>query len=244
WSGLIGGTFLTLSTHGTDQYMVQRYLCTDRPRSAAKAVITSGFVVLVQFIAFLFIGVLLYAFYGANAPVSAPDQVFPHFIANHLPPGLSGLVVAAILAAAMSSSLSAIAATVVADLMRPRDEKRAMQLSRIVIVIAGIAQIATGLAMQHTTRSALGTALAVASLINGPILGVFFLGATKRAGTGAALSGMTAGLIAVGLVAFATKVAWPWYAVVGSVVTFGIGMIASWIWPEKSAVSSPSPRVG
>jgi SSS family solute:Na+ symporter len=227
WSGLVGGTFLTLSTHGTDQYMVQRYLCTDRPRSAARAVVTSGFVVLVQFAGFLFIGVLLYAFYGAAAPVSAPDQVFPHFIANHLPPGLSGLVVAAILAAAMSSSLSAIGATVVGDLMRPRDERRAMRLSRIVIVLAGVAQIAVGVALQRTTKSALGTALAVASLINGPILGVFFLGATRRAGTRAALVGMSAGLVAVGLVAFATKVAWPWYAVVGSATTFGVGMAVS-----------------
>ena len=226
WSGLIGGTFLTLSTHGTDQYMVQRYLCTDRPRSAAKAVIASGVVVLVQFAFFLFIGVLLFAFYGAAAPVSAADQVFPHFIANHLPTGLSGLVVAAILAAAMSSSLSAIAATVVSDLLRPRDERHAMRLSRAIIVIAGIAQIVVGIALQYTTRSALGTALAVASLINGPILGVFFLGATKRAGTTSALVGMSAGLVAVGAVAFATDVAWPWYAVVGSLVTFGVGMLA------------------
>ena len=226
WSGLIGGTFLTLSTHGTDQYMVQRYLCTDRPRSAAKAVIASGVVVLVQFAFFLFIGVLLFAFYGAAAPVSAADQVFPHFIANHLPTGLSGLVVAAILAAAMSSSLSAIAATVVSDLLRPRDERHAMRLSRAIIVIAGIGQIAVGIALQYTTRSALGTALAVASLINGPILGVFFLGATKRAGTTSALVGMSAGLVAVGAVAFATDVAWPWYAVVGSLVTFGVGMLA------------------
>jgi solute:Na+ symporter, SSS family len=241
WSGLIGGTFLTLSTHGTDQYMVQRYLCTDRPRSASKAVITSGFVVLLQFTGFLFIGVLLYAFYGAKAPVTAPDQVFPHFIANHLPPGLSGLVVAAILAAALSSSLSAIAATVVGDLMRPRDERRSLHLSRVVIVVAGLAQIAVGLAMEQTTRSALGMALAVASLINGPILGVFFLGATKRANTASALTGMSAGLLAVGLVAFATKVAWPWYAVVGSLVTFGVGMLAAlWISTGRSAASSPS----
>ena len=242
WSGLIGGTFLTLSTHGTDQYMVQRYLCTDRPRSASKAIVTSGFVVLIQFAGFLFIGVLLAAFYGNAAPVAAPDQVFPHFIANHLPPGLSGLVVAAILAAAMSSSLSAIAATVVGDLMRPQDERTAMRRSRVIIVLAGIAQIAVGLALQKTTRSALGTALAVASLINGPILGVFFLGATSRAGTRGALAGMSAGIAAVSLVAFATKVAWPWYAVVGSVITFVVGMIAVWIFPERSDVSSPSPR--
>ncbi|MEO8380960.1 MAG: transporter [Acidobacteriota bacterium] len=232
WSGLIGGTFLTLSTHGTDQYMVQRYLCTANPRSAGKAVITSGFAVLVQFAFFLFIGVLLFTFYrGARyplgAPVGAADQVFPHFIAHHLPPGLSGLVVAAILAAALSSSLSAIAATVVGDLLRPRDERRAMRASRIVIVVAGLAQIAVGIALQQTTRSALGTALAVASLINGPILGVFFLGATKRATTFSALTGMIAGIIVVGIVAFATAVAWPWYAVVGSVVTFGVGTIAA-----------------
>src|SRR5688500_15917932 len=94
WSGVIGGTFLTMSTHGTDQYLVQRYLCTDRPRSAAKAVVTSGFVVLVQFAGFLFIGVLLYAFYRGAAPVTASDQIFPYFIAHGLPPGLSGLVVA------------------------------------------------------------------------------------------------------------------------------------------------------
>ncbi len=235
WSGLIGGTFLTLSTHGTDQYMVQRYLCTDRPRSAGKAVITSGFVVLVQFAGFLFIGVLLYAFYGANAPVTASDQIFPHFIANDLPPGLSGLVVAAILAAAMSSSLSAIASTVVADLMRPRDEKSAMHLSRIVIVLAGIAQIVLGVVLQQTTRSALGTVLAVAGLINGPILGVFFLGATRRAGTTSALAGMIAGLAAVSAVAFATKVAWPWFAVVGSVTTFTVGMLAAGNTGQRTA---------
>ena len=241
WSGLVGGTFLTLSTHGTDQYLVQRYLCTDRPRSAAKALLASAAIVLVQFAAFLFIGVLLFAFYGRNAPVAAPDQIFPHFIANHLPPGLSGLVVAAILAAALSSSLSAIAATLVSDLVKPKGERSAMRLSRTIVVIAGVAQIAVGLGLMHTQRSALGTALSVASLINGPILGVFFLGATKRARSAAALIGMSAGIVAVMLVAFATKVAWPWYAVVGAVVTFSVGMIASWISREKSASSSSSP---
>jgi SSS family transporter len=261
WSGVIGGTFLTLSTHGTDQYLVQRYLCTDRPRSAAKALLVSGAVVFVQFAGFLFIGVLLFAFYGAQAPVSAPDQVFPHFIANHLPPGLSGLVVAAILAAAMSSSLSAIAATVVSDLI---PHFRSMRTSRLIVVVAGLAQIAVGLGLQHTQRSALNTALSIASLINGPILGVFFLGmadggwrmakaprpsaichlpSSGAGGTTAPLIGMLAGLAAVLSVAFLTRVAWPWYTVVGSMTTFVIGMIASWISTRKSASSSSSPRM-
>jgi solute:Na+ symporter, SSS family len=241
WSGLIGGTFLTLSTHGTDQYLVQRYLCTDRPRSAAKALLVSGAIVFVQFAGFLFIGVLLFAFYRAAAPVTAPDQIFPYFIANGLPAGLRGLVVAAVLAAALSSSLSAIAATVVSDLAKPRDEKGAMRLSRLVVVVAGIAQIVVGVALMKSERSALSTALSVASLINGPILGVFFLGATKRATSAAALAGMIAGIVAVNLVAFGTKTAWPWYTVVGSVVTFTVGMIASWIYAGRSGNSSSSP---
>jgi solute:Na+ symporter, SSS family len=242
WSGLIGGTFLTLSTHGTDQYLVQRYLCTDRARSASKALLTSAAVVLVQFAGFLFIGVLLFAFYG-NRTFAASDQVFPDFIAHHLPPGLAGLVIAAILAAALSSSLNSIAATVVADLLRPTDEKRAMRLSRVLTIAAGVVQIAVGIAMEQTQRAALNTALSVASLINGPVLGVFFLGATKRADTRAALTGMFAGIVAVALVAFATPVAWPWYAVVGSVVTFGAGMIAAWMSPRKSGSSSSLPHV-
>ncbi|HEV8240126.1 MAG TPA: sodium/solute symporter [Thermoanaerobaculia bacterium] len=244
WSGLIGGTFLTMSTHGTDQYLVQRYLCTDRPRSAAKALLASAVVVFVQFAMFLTIGVLLFAFYRAHypngAPVTAPDQVFPHFIANHLPAGLSGLVVAAILAAAMSSSLNAIAATVVSDLMRPRDDRRALRLSRIITMLAGIAQIAVGVAMQHTARSGLDTVLGIASLVNGPILGVFFLGATKRATTRSALAGMSAGIAAVAWTAFATDTAWPWYAVVGSLVTLGVGMAVASL--PTSAVAAPQPR--
>src|SRR6185436_9701698 len=180
WAGLIGGTFLTMSTHGTDQYLVQRYLCTDRPRSAAKALLASAVVVLLQFAGFLFIGVLLFAFYFPNgAPVTASDQVFPHFITNFMPVGLSGLVVAAIFAAAMSSSLSSIAATVVADLYRPlapkRDDRHYLNVARWITILAGVAQIAVGVAMQFTQRSALSTALSIASLINGPILGVFFL---------------------------------------------------------------------
>ena len=247
WAGIIGGTFLTLSTHGTDQYMVQRYLCTDRPRSAAKALLASGLLVFVQFAGFLFIGVLLFAFYFPNAPVTAPDQIFPWFITHDLPSGVSGLVIAAILAAAMSSSLSAIASTVVADLYQPlvrnRDDAHYLRISRVVIVAAGVAQIVVGVALQFEARSALNTALSVASLINGPILGVFFLGASKRGGPTAALTGMTAGLAAVLTVAFATRVAWPWYAVVGSVTTWGVGMIVAWISTPKSGSSSSSSPI-
>ena len=242
WSGVIGGAFLTMSTHGTDQYMVQRYLCTDRPRKAAAALLMSGLIVLMQFIGFLFIGVLLFAFYkpftlaayataGSAAPFAAPDQIFPGFITNHMPVGLAGLVVAAIFAAAMSSSLNSIAATVTSDLYKPlkpgRPDRHYLNVSRVITVIAGIIQIAVGVSMQHSARSALGTVLSVASLINGPILGVFLLGWFTRAKRTAALAGMAFGLATVLYVWLGTPIAWPWYTLIGSMTTLLIGSIVS-----------------
>jgi len=252
WAGLIGGCFLTMSTHGTDQFLVQRYLCTDRPRSAAVALLSSGIVVLAQFIGFLFIGVMLFAFYRPDrlanyasgspaAPFQASDQVFPDFITRHLPSGLSGLVVAAIFAAAMSSSLNSIAAAFVADLYRPLvrsvSDRHLLNVSRLVTIIAGIVQIAVGLAVRHQSESALNTALGVASLINGPILGVFLLGTLRRGGPAAAMIGMTTGLAVVLYVRFATAIAWPWYTVIGSLTTIAIGILVSAARP--AAVMAP-----
>ncbi|HJW94744.1 MAG TPA: sodium/solute symporter [Thermoanaerobaculia bacterium] len=242
WAGVFGGCFLTMSTHGTDQYLVQRYLCTDKPRNAAKALLASGVVVLLQFIGFLFIGVLLFAFYRpdllpnyASLPPSAPfggaDQVFPDFITRHMPTGLSGLVVAAIFAAAMSSSLNSIAATFVADLYSPlvknRTDKHYLNVSRWLTVLAGILQIGVGLGLMHQNQSALNTALGIASLINGPILGVFLLGWARRGGPLAAFTGMAAGLATVLTVNFATHVAWPWFTLIGSLTTLIVGLIVA-----------------
>jgi SSS family solute:Na+ symporter len=141
------------------------------------------------------------------------------------------LVVAAIFAAAMSSSLNSIAATVTADLYKPlvsnRDDRHYLNFSRWITIIAGIVQIAVGVAMEHTARSALNTVLAIASLINGPILGVFLLGATRRGGRTAAFVGMLAGIGVVSYVAFATRVAWPWYTLVGSVTTVAVGSVVA-----------------
>jgi len=240
WSGVIGGCFLTMSTHGTDQYMVQRYLCTDRPRSASTALLSSGLVVLLQFVGFLFIGVLLFAFYrpdllpdyataAASTPFAAPDQIFPDFITRHLPSGISGLVVAAILAAAMSSSLNSIAATAVTDLYRPlragRSDRHYLNVSRLLTVLGGLAQIGVALLLRMQKRSSLDVALSVASLINGPILGVFLLGTAGRGGPLSAFVGMVSGLGAVLALRFGTTVAWPWYTVVGSLVTLSVGSL-------------------
>jgi len=261
WGGLIGGCFLTMSTHGTDQYMVQRYLCTSNPRSATSALLTSGLVVLAQFIGFLFIGVLLFAFYApfnspeyaqagvagsgitANFPFFKGDQVFPNFITQHMPPGLSGLVVAAIFAAALSSSLNSIAATAINDLYKPFkksiSDKQLLKLSGILTVIIGIVQIIFAVIFMQTGESALNLALSVASLINGPILGVFLIGAfLKSAKEIHALVGMAASIALMLYILLATKIAWPWYALIGSLVTFFAAYIASLLITKNEKIQN------
>lgn len=261
WGGLIGGCFLTMSTHGTDQYLVQRYLCTNKPSAAATALLSSGAVVLGQFIGFLFIGVLLFAFYqpfnspeyaqigtegsklAATFPFTSGDQVFPDFITKHMPTGLSGLVVAAIFAAALSSSLNSIAATAVNDLYKPfakgKDDKHFLRIASILTVIVGVVQIAVAIAVKDAGQSALSQALSVAGLINGPILGVFLVGTfIKKANQTAALAGM---IVSIGVMFYVfkfTPIAFPWYPVIGSLTTLAIAFVVSLISkgsPEQTA---------
>ena len=252
WAGLIGGCFLTMSTHGTDQYLVQRYLCTDRPKRAAAALLTSGAIVLGQFIGFLFIGVLLFAFYHpytdpgyaaasvASYPFSGGDRVFPDFITRHLPTGLSGLVVAAIFAAAMSSSLNSIAATALNDLykpLRPRmQDKHYLKVSHLLTLLWGIVQIGVALVLRNRNRSALDLALSIASLINGPILGAFLVGTfLKRVSQTPALIGMLVSLVVMLYIYFATRIAWTWYVFIGSIVTLIVAGLASFAFAPASA---------
>lgn len=256
WAGLFGGCFLTMSTHGTDQYLVQRYLCTSKPSAAATALLSSGAVVLGQFIGFLFIGVLLFAFYApfnsadyaqagiagsnisANFPFFKGDQVFPDFITKHMPPGLSGLVVAAIFAAALSSSLNSIAATAINDLYKPFrpsiTDKQLVRYAGILTVIVGIVQIVVAIAFMRSGESALGLALSVASLINGPVLGVFLVGTfMKKAKERHALAGMLVSIAVMLYVLLGTKIAWTWYALIGSLITLTVAFITSLIIPTK-----------
>lgn len=252
WAGLIGGCFLTMSTHGTDQYLVQRYLCTDRPKRASAALLTSGAVVLGQFIGFLFIGVLLFAFYqpftdpgyataaSTAFPFAGGDRVFPDFITRHLPPGLSGLVVAAIFAAAMSSSLNSIAATAMNDLYKPlragRSDKHYLKVSHLLTLLWGVVQIAVALVLRNKNRSALDLALSIASLINGPILGVFLVGVfLKRVSQAPALIGMLASSAVMLYIYFATRIAWTWYVFIGSSIT----LIVAWV---ASLAFAPAPQ--
>ncbi len=241
WAGLIGGMVLNTATHGADQLMVQRYLSARSQRQAAIALVSSGFVILVQFAFFLFIGVSLWVFYREFPPTAAvgggvrsADQVFSYFIVHYLPRGVLGLVIAAIFSAAMGTlagSLNSSASTIVNDLYRPltgrTDERHLVRVSRAMTVVWGVILAAVAFGARLLKESVVENALKIAGLVSGILLGLFLLGIlTRRVGQTAAMAGVLAGAAAV-LYAWArTELAFPWFALVGSSTVFIVGLAA------------------
>ncbi len=239
WSGLIGGAFLSCASHGTDQLIVQRLLAARSMRDSQKAVVASGFIVLFQFALFLIAGVVLFAFFSHHPPAqpfSRPDHVFPSFVVQRLPTGLGGLVVAAILAAAManlSAALNSLASSSIVDFYKPffktdGDEKHYLNASRLVTLLWGGVLIVIALAAQHMQKSVLELALTIASVPYGCMLGIFLLGVLTRRVSGTAAAVGAAGGLAV-LLSFMklTAVAWTWYVAIGTCATFALGIAAS-----------------
>ena len=257
WSGLIGGAFLTTATHGTDQLMVQRYLCGDSPSAARKALVVSGFVVFAQFVLFLLIGAMLYVFYSGYAANEMgaflvegkmrPDRIFPHFIVGHLPTGVVGLVIAAIAAAAFTSSLNSQAATTMADFYMPmtggkKSEEHYLRTSKLLTAMWGAVQITAGMfAAFYLSRSMVDQVLDIQSFTNGVILGIFFLGTfTTRVKSKAAIIGIMVGGLVMLYVKFRTPISWQWYVLIGSVTTFAVGYVASLFVRERGAMVTES----
>jgi len=241
WSGLIGGTFLSSASHGTDQLIVQRLLAARSMRQSQAAIIASGFIVLFQFALFLLAGVVLFAFYRhfpASQPFARADEIFPSFVVNYLPSGLAGLVVAAILAAAManlSAAFNSLASSSVVDFYKPffrpaGDEGHYLRVSRLMTLAWGVVLILIALVAQRIERSVLELALTIASVPYGSMLGIFLLGVlTKRTSGTAAAAGALAGLAVLFGVMGLTSVAWTWYVAIGACVTFLVGWAVSLI---------------
>ena len=110
WAGLLGGAFLTTASHGTDQLIVQRLLAARNQRQSVTALLSSGGAILFQFALFLMVGVMLFVFYHQlpSASFRKADRIYPTFIVHEMPHGISGLLIAAILAAAMSNLSAAL----------------------------------------------------------------------------------------------------------------------------------------
>jgi SSS family solute:Na+ symporter len=251
WSGLIGGAFLTMASHGTDQTIVQRLLAARDQRESRKALLTSGVIVLVQFTVFLLIGVLLFAF-AQHWPLLAPgertDRILPLFLVREMPPGLAGLLLASILAVAMSNasgSLNSLAASSILDFSRLRghsaNPEKFLRLSRGATLLWGLVLMAFGLVKWGPL---LETGLTVASLPFGSLLGLFLLGTLDReANARGALVGMFTGLAAILVVYRFTHVAFTWYVMIGALVTFLVGALASRV-PTRNPASRNEQRAG
>ncbi len=237
WAGLVGGTFLTMASHGTDQLMVQRLLTCRNQRDGQKALIASGFIVLVQFLLFLVVGVMLYAYYQhAPAPkLTTNDEIFPAFIVAHLPRGIAGLMIAAIFAAAMSTmsgSLNSLASTTIYDfykplLRRPVEDAKLLRLSRWVTAGWGVILIVIALAARDW-GSVFVAGLTIASLVYGPMLGAFLLGVlTRRATEVGVMIGIGVSLGCMLAVWVWTPLAWTWYVLAGTAICTVVGYAAS-----------------
>jgi SSS family transporter len=236
WAGLIGGVALTLSTHGTDQFLVQRLLAARSQREAARGLVLSGFLVFAQFVLFLVIGVMLFTYYQ-HVPlpraIARNDELLPTFIVTALSHGAAGFIVAAIVAAALSPSLNAMAATTVNDFyvkyVRPgADDATLMRVSRLWTVIWGVVQIAVAIGAQWMQRSVLDAGLAVLSYASGSVLGAFLLGTlAPSVPESAAFTGMLAGLAVMTFVWGWTSVAFTWYVFIGAATTVLVAWLAS-----------------
>src|SRR5580692_11158180 len=240
WSGLIGGAFLTMASHGTDQTIVQRLLAARNEKDSRRALLTSGVIVLIQFTVFLLIGVLLYVFARHSpllAPGERPDRILPLFLVRDMPTGLAGLLLASIVAVAMSNargSLNSLAASRVLDFSKlwghSTDSVQFLRISRRMTLVWGAILMCFGFV---SWGPLLETGLTVASLPFGSLLGLFLLGTFDRRATATgALIGMFAGLATVLCIWQFTPIAYTWYVLIGSVVTLAVGVGARYIVPD------------
>jgi SSS family transporter len=258
WAGVLGGTFLTMASHGTDQLMVQRMLAARNLRESRLALLSSGVVIFMQFALFLLIGAGLYVFYGQHPGTAfrTNDYIFPSFIVQQMPLGIAGLLVAAILAAAMSNlsaALNSLSSTTVVDFymgFRPHADDRerglvsksSTVLWALVLFVIAVYSLSVG-GKGHVVE----IGLSIASVAYGCLLGVFLLGTLTKFATeiGTAI-GMVCGFalniwlwqgafpMRLGLITI-PHVALTWYVIIGALVTFAIGSLASLVFRKQSA---------
>jgi SSS family transporter len=244
WAGLAGGCFLTMASHGTDQLMVQRLLAAKNLRESRIALLSSGGVILVQFALFLAIGTGLYYFYGNVTQGVNPDRVFPTFIVTEMPRGVAGLMVAAILAAAMSNlsaAVNSLSSSSMVDFYlawKPdADERQRARLSRAMTFFWALLLFVLAL-MSRSGGHVVEVGLSIASVAYGALLGVFLLGTlTKSATESGAIVGMIGGLVVNILLwkqpHFVPKIAWTWFVLIGSLLTFALGWVMSKLPPFR-----------
>src|ERR1700723_3246656 len=238
-AGLIGGTFLTTASHGTDQLIVQRLLAARNQRQSVTALLASGVAILFQFGLFLMLGVMLFVYYRVPSSVfGRADRIYPTFIVSRMPHGISGLLIAAILAAAMSNlsaALNSLSSSTMMDFylrLRPAaTEATRLRWARLATVAWALVLFALAVLALHRVGRVIEVGLQIASVAYGALLGVFLLGVlTKRANQRSAIVGMICGLAMELYLWGRSQVAFTWWVAIGTCVTFAVGYAASSLW--------------
>ena len=243
-TGLIGGAFLSMASHGVDHIIVQRLLASPNLRDARKALITSGLIVIGQFALFLVVGIGLFAFFQGQQ-FATPDEIFPRFIVQELPSGVTGLVIAGILAAAMStvaSSINSLASSTTHDIYAPLsgredDHVHLMKMGKTFTLMWGVILIVGAMLFQFVQQ---GTpvviiALQIASFTYGGLLGGFLLGIlSKRATQKDAILGMSTAIVLMTILwavqqfqVIPKVVDGLWFSLIGSAITVIVGSLSS-----------------
>ncbi|HOB99875.1 MAG TPA: sodium:solute symporter [Verrucomicrobiota bacterium] len=239
-AGLVGGALLSMASHGTDQLIVQRLLATRSLAASRKALIGSGIIIIFQFALFLVVGLLLFGHYGAatvaDLGLQRADEIFPKYIIEGLPPGVSGFIIAGLLAAALSTlagSMSSLSSSTLLDLYRPlsgstMDDARALWLSRRITVGWAVLLVGSAVFFMNTSQTVVELALSIASFTYGGLLGTFLLGVLlRRARQEDALAAFVGGILVMVSVISLKAVAWTWYTLVGVLATLLIGTLLS-----------------
>lgn len=240
FAGILGGAFLSMASHGTDQLIVQRVLTTKSLHSSRKALIGSGVIVIIQFAIFLIVGVLLFAYYGgqsvAELGLRRSDEIFPYFIIQGLPAGVSGIIIAGLMAAALSTlagSMSSIASSAMLDLYKPifgvsGESSKDLAISRAITFLAAILLVGSALFFMTTDQTVVELALSIASFTYGGLLGTFLLGVLfKKPTQEDAIGAFVAGILVMVTVISLKLVAWTWFTFIGVAITLIVGNVLS-----------------
>lgn len=238
---LIGGMFLTAASHGTDHLIIQRLIASGSLTNARKALVTSGFLVLIQFSLFLLAGLSLYLWYSGVSidalGVSNSDEIILKFIKEVVPPGIAGLIIAGLFAAAMStlsSSLSALSSTTLFDLFPKLAERNnSMQISRVLMVIWTLVFIGFGLVFSDTDNPVIELGLGIAGFTYGGLLGAFIVGRFTNYNSTSAFAGLICTVTGMTIVIMTTGIAWPWYTFMGIVIFYMVSSFTNLLTTNK-----------
>jgi len=249
-AGVVGGGIFSMASHGTDQLIVQRLLTCRDLSASRKALVGSGFAVMAQFLVFLVLGLGLWVFYGGRA-FDTSDAIFATFIVEELPAGVTGLLIAGVFAAAMSSlssSINSLASATAYDFWAPwvgarADDARTLRVGRIFTLVWAALIVGGAIVFIPLSEGppAVEVALAVASLVYGGLLGAFALGIFSTRADGRSVTvGVAVGIGVVTVVwaVAADRVAWPWFVLIGSVVTYAVGWV---LGSGRGARRGPDP---